>query len=789
MIRFVLFLLSSVNVLQLSAQTITGKVTDTQNQPIEFANILILQQPDSTLKTGTVSSADGTFEVKVTPGHYTIRIRALGYKEVDVHRSVQTNVALGSIALPESQINLSEVTVTGSKPIIKREADRIVFDVNAVNTGAINALEVLRNTPGLNVSDNSIRIIGKGEVIVLINNKQVKMSGSDLANLLKTYAASDLDKIEVITTPPARYDAEGNAGVLNIVLKKIRKDYLGGNVSYSQRLSNYNRGSVAGSLTYNKGKVSSFLNLGGGLGKSGYEESNDKRYPTATWKSQTDVMQKNDYINVRAGLDYELNKTTGIGISGEYSLSKPNGVSDNETGIFAPLKQQPDSTLQSTDTSTNKWKMGVVNVHLDRELGTPGRVMHFDADYLTYKNTSNEVFLSNTYDAGNQVLQSRQFGYNNDQSRDIQAFSTMLDFVLPSDGHKFEFGLKASMSETKSSVDYYHHTLLGDQQNDFRYRESIFAAYGDFTKTFNSKWTLRGGLRLEYTQTKGEVDQTDEPSYNTYWRVFPTLYLGYKPQADHSFSLSLSNRISRPRFNMVNPFKLYENRYSIIYGKPDLKPLLYYSVNAGYTLKNNLNLGVYYYYIKDQFGQVTDMNQHTNITGIYWDNYLSSHTVGIENSYTFNKVHWFQAYFQHSLSYVKSMSDSPYTLSERSRLRYSAYLQNTFYFNEKKTFLARLSGSYQSKEYTAGVVSDPYYSLSAGLNYNALLQGKLKIGMNVSDFLVANYSGVSNSNGLEMRFDNRFSYLTLQLSVNYTFGAKMNAKERNKNIRDIKNRL
>lgn len=770
--------------IKLSGNTINIK----DNQSIEFANVLVLQAIDSAYVNGTITAMDGNFEISLPKGDYIVHFRALGYESTFVNCTVDKDTNIGSIALKESSIVLSEIVVSASKPIIRREVDRMVFDASSVNTGGINALDVLQNMPGLNVTENSIRIIGKGEVIVLINDRQVRMSGKDLANLMKTYSASDLDKIEVITTPPAKYDAEGNAGVLNIVIKKARKDFFGGNLSYAHSFSNYNRGAVTGSLTYNKGKLSAYLNTSGGLGNTGYEESNNKFYPSSVWKSYTDIKQKNDYVNLRTGLDYEINKSTNIGFSAEYSLSKPNGLSVNETGIYTLNAQLPENVLKSSNTSESQWNVGIVNFHLDTQLDTLGKMMRFDVDYLTYKNSSEDVFRSDKYDADNQPIPSSQFGYNNEQKRDIQTFSTALGFVLPYNGYRFEFGLKTSFSQTQNGMNYYNHTVLGDQQNDFLYKENIYALYGDFTKQISKKWRMRGGLRAEYTQTKSSTEATNYSDKDTYWRVFPTIYIGYKPNDGNSLSLSLSNRISRPRFNMVNPFKLYENQYSIVYGKPDIKPLSYYSVNIGYTFKNNLNFSLYYNYIQDQFGQVIDMDETTNITQIYWDNYLRSHSVGLQNSYVFNKINWLQSYFQHTLSYSKSISDSPFTLSERSGINYYATLNNTFYFNKSKTFTGRLSGSYKSKEYTAGVIRNPYYAVSAGVNFS-LLEGNLKLGLNYANFIVSKYSGVTNSNGMEMRFNNKFSYPSLQLSVSYAVGAKLSSDKRKNSIDDIKNRL
>ena len=346
--------MTSICILQLSigyAQKIriSGYVLNKKDtEPIEYANILFLKT-DSTYVNGTISAQDGSFEISVPKQKYILHVRAMGYNDTFINCSEEQNINTGNIMLSEGSVSLAEIVVTGAKPIITREADRLIFNVNSINTGAINAMEVLQNMPGLNVTENGINIIGKGEVIVLINDRQVKMSGKDLANLLKTYSANDLDKIEIITTPPAKYDAEGNAGVLNIVLKEARKDFMGGNLSYSHNFSNYNSGAITGSLTYSKDKITAFFNGGGGLGYYGYEEANNKYYPQSTWKSKTDIKNKNNYGNFRTGFDFEFDNRLNIGLSGEYSLSNPDGLSVNQTQIFSLSELVPDSVLRSTN--------------------------------------------------------------------------------------------------------------------------------------------------------------------------------------------------------------------------------------------------------------------------------------------------------------------------------------------------------------------------------------------------------------------------------------------------------
>ena len=216
----------------ITAQTyrLSGCVKDETGTPVEVANVILLHSTDSMYQDGMITDTNGCFQLQEPKGNYLLRVTLLGYQDLSLPLTLSKDTDLGSLVLKNSSIAMSEVTVTAAKPVIRREIDRVVFDAgNSIASVGGNALDLLHDVPGLRVSQSGVDIIGKGGIKIYINDRETKLSGEELINFLRSYSASQISKVEVITTPPARYDAEGNAGILNIRLKERVKDHIGGN--------------------------------------------------------------------------------------------------------------------------------------------------------------------------------------------------------------------------------------------------------------------------------------------------------------------------------------------------------------------------------------------------------------------------------------------------------------------------------------------------------------------------------------------------------------------------------
>ena len=776
----------------LPAQTyrLSGCVQDENRQPVEVANVLLKQAKDSTYITGMLTDTQGCFSFDQPLGEYLLHITLIGSEDLYVPVVLQGNKNVGELTLKSSSALLDEVTVTAARPVIKRLVDRVVFDAhNTIASAGGSALDLLREVPGLQVGQNSIGIIGKGGIKVYINDRETKLSGDELIDYLRSYDASQILKVEVITTPPSKYDAAGNAGIINIRLKSRPKDYVGGTASASYSAGekdNYGYGGV--SLNLSKGRVSSFLN--GGTTQGNYEtrEKNYRYFPQNTWNSRADYTNYMDSFYLQGGVDVSLERDWTVGMQAIYNHSAPKpGNALSWTEVYDASTAVLDSLLYSnSDKDTGSDRLNL-NFHTDKVWDDKGKKMTWDVDYLRDNRDENMGFLSKTLLPDGTEIPGTNFDYNYLQHRKVDVVSSALDFILPFEKYKITAGAKVSFTNTRNGINYDTSDPTLVQDDYFRYKEQIYALYADYSREYSERFSMQLGLRMEHTRTTGISEAKDTEDKHDYTRLFPTVYLLYSPTDGHALNFSFSNRISRPSQNMVNPFPFYQNKYTYACGREDLKPSYTYNAELGYTLKNNFNVSAYYSYSDDVFFQVVDLDAETNVTSFLWENFMQTHAFGLNNSYTF-RTKWLQTYAQHGVSYRRTTSSAATTSPEEKGWAYNASLRNTFFFNEKKTLLATLSGSYSSRQYQGIYLMSPTYSVSAGMLYR-LLDNKLNLSLNVNNLFVSHSKLETMSNGLKIIADNQFSFTSFRIGVSYTFGGDIRSKGQRNSNEDIQRRL
>lgn len=776
----------------LPAQTyrLSGCVQDENRQPVEVANVLLKQAKDSTYITGMLTDTQGCFSFDQPLGEYLLHITLIGSEDLYVPVVLQGNKNVGELTLKSSSALLDEVTVTAARPVIKRLVDRVVFDAhNTIASAGGSALDLLREVPGLQVGQNSIGIIGKGGIKVYINDRETKLSGDELIDYLRSYDASQILKVEVITTPPSKYDAAGNAGIINIRLKSRPKDYVGGTASASYSTGekdNYGYGGI--NLNLSKGRVSSFLN--GGTTQGNYEtrEKNYRYFPQNTWNSRADYTNYMNSFYLQGGVDVSLERDWTVGMQAIYNHSapKPNNAL-SWTEVYDASTAVLDSLLYSnSDKDTGSDRLNL-NFHTDKVWDDKGKKMTWDVDYLRDNRDENMGFLSKTLLPDGTEIPGTNFDYNYLQHRKVDVVSSALDFILPFEKYKITAGAKVSFTNTRNGIDYDTSDPTLVQDDYFRYKEQIYALYADYSREFSERFSMQLGLRMEHTRTTGISEAKDTEDKHDYTRLFPTVYLLYSPTDGHALNFSFSNRISRPSQNMVNPFPFYQNKYTYACGREDLKPSYTYNAELGYTLKNNFNVSAYYSYSDDVFFQVVDLDAETNVTSFLWENFMQTHAFGLNNSYTF-RTKWLQTYAQHGVSYRRTTSSAATTSPEEKGWAYNASLRNTFFLNEKKTLLATLSGSYSSRQYQGIYLMSPTYSVSAGMLYR-LLNNKLSLSLNVNNLFVSHSKLETMSNGLKIIADNQFAFTGFRIGVSYTFGGDIRSKGQRNSNEDIQRRL
>ena len=766
-------------------------------QAIDMGNALLRRLPDSTLVTGVVTDSLGTFSLTASAGTYLLELRALGYQgQYKAITLPATGLDLGELLLSEETQQLRGVEVRGRRPIITRQADRLVFDAQQISAGAQNALDVLKRTPGLSVTDDGISIIGRGKAIILINDKRVRLSGEALTGLLRSYSQSDIAEVQVLTTPPAKYEAEGNAGVLNIVMKKAQNDYFGGSISanaslYKGRISP----SLSTGLNYKQGRVSASLNLDGHLSSIVGNFDTYRTAPsTRLYSASTSSFDyKGRGVNIRGGLDYTITPELTVGFTATYAPSRKQTDRTNETRNYTI---RPDGSqdlqlrLPGSASEKDHGAYTALNLHLEKTFAkAPGRKISWDADYVGSRVSTDGFFASTGYLATGAPAPGSDFAYQSNKGQRVHSYLTNVDFTLPLGKTILAFGAKGTWSRTDNSNEYFAHTTLGARTDAILFDEHVYALYTDVTQPLSAKWNLRGGLRMEYTHTDGKVQGHTALKTRDYLNIFPTLYLGFTPSERHALSLEGTIRLDRPHFSQLSPYPQYENQYTTISGKEDLRPEKQGSLTLGYTLDGSLNFQAFANYHWDGITMVALMNPVTSEVRYQGDNAETQYNVGLQNSYFFHALPFLQCYISHQISYTISHADyNGRRLSSDKGLSYSASLNGTLFFNRTKTFTGNFYLNYMSPEVSGGARIHSRIYTGLILNYS-LLKGHLRLSTGVMNLASPDYRTTITTEGNKIEIINMTMRKMLMASATYTFGAHLQGKQASKNAEAMRSRF
>ena len=793
----VVLALSSGSLLAQTTFPLQGTLKKTADRtPVDFANVLLRKPADSTLVVGTTSNELGAFRLEAPQGTFLLEIHALGYKPFHKTLTLTGALDLGELLLTEETKELSAVQVTGRRPIMLRKADRMVFDATQIAPAASSILDVLRQTPGVNVSDGGISLVGKGGVIVLINEKRIRLSGAALISLLRSYPQSDLQEIQILTTPPAKYEAEGNAGVLNLVMKKVKNDFFGGSLSPSFGVRrDLLRYGLNTSLNYKKDKVTASLQLGGGWASYDNSLGTYRTYPKqgTFHSSETAYSGQGPYFNLRAGLDYAFTPELSMGASISYSPQKENSRRENDSRDYRILSSKAYELLRllpGVADETDKSQYTTANVHLEKTFkSAPQRRLSWDADYVGYRSQEGRNFTSRGLMPNGTPIPGADFHFDALTDQHTDSYITSLDYTEPLGKGKLSFGAKGTWTRTTNRSDYDAKSSMGERHDKITFDEHVYALYADFKHPLSDKWDLRTGLRMEYTHTAGENNGRRLENLRSYLNVFPTLFLGFNPNDRHAFSLNGTVRLNRPHFGQLSPFANYENQYSVMRGKEDLRAAKRAHLALGYTFLGALNFQLDGGYLWDGITQVIRLDPKTNQGSYTHDNAEKTWTFGLENSFFFNKVSFFQSYISQRVWY-SDMKIGPESTSlyGGAGLSYHVSLNNTFFFNRSKTFQGTCYLYYRTPSYDGGFHMGHMITGGAGLSYS-LLQGKLRLALDAYNLLRNNLRLDVTTPDYQMNVENGSNPFNCSLGVTYSFGAPIQGKSERKSAQELRSRM
>lgn len=751
---------------------LTGTIIDEQGQPVAYANIAVLNPADSTLLCGGVSNESGVFVIPIDQPNILARISYVGYKTIYKQCN---NTELGTIRMhPETQM-LKGVTVEGLMPVLRREAGKIIFDTRYI-VGAINATDMLRYAPGVMLHDDDISLFGTTGIIFCINNKEQHIGQKEMLQILKSYPASDVEKIEIIQTPGAEYSAVGNAGVINLILKKKGNDYIGGSVGYAHTQYEEHGDEANANVIYNKGKVSTSLNVAGIWDNTRYKETNTLTFEHLIRDNiDNGHIRKNNY-SARWQIDYDASDRFNIGA---YAM-----FSDGDRQLDVDGKYIKRSNIQSVDTSHTQrqedTRTYALNVYASQKLNAEGSKIDYNLDYYHMKMGDDRM--SEAYYTYNEYWLEK-FIYQNTITQNVTSYSAKVDANVG----KFKLGCHYTFTRSNRDINFSWAPGYMEWSN-FIYDENVLSVYAEYSGKWGDKLSFNLGGRYENTWTKGHrQSKVDDNAHHTeYGRFFPSLSIGYQPHRDHSLNWNLSSRITRPNVINVNPDTLCNDIYHNTWGNPDLKPTYLYKTMMGYTYKGVLSFDLYYAYEPNRMTQISIIGG-TEATFSTWDNVVDQQDLGINSFYYFDRLKWMNAILMQGVCWNRTTGDGQRTLTDIEGWSYTGVLQTSFFFDRDRKWTANLNVTYSSPEKDVTKALDARYMIDAGLQYR-FWKDRLTIGLTCRNLFASRISGTEYLGTTAMDFDNKFNYRQLRLTLTYNWGAKLRHDQRRYESDEMKER-
>lgn len=750
-----------------------GKLFNPQHEPLAFTEVG-LYHPDHTPVLHTNTDSAGAYDLNVPAGIYQLVVVASGQELNRTEILLRADTLMPDIIVNDAT-ELNGIAVTSRKTLVEQKTDRLVFHVeNAVSVTGGNALDALKATPTVRVQNESISIVGKGEVMIMIDERLQRIPQEDLAALLKSIPANTIKSIEVISTPPAQYDAEGSSGLINIKLKSARKNAWNANLGGSLIRRTYNSGNLQGLFHYNYNKLTIQTSLS--MGKEKLHSSSDSRifYPAETWQKSVKHTSQNEQFSLGLGIDYQLLKgwTSGIKYSGSFTGRK--SASNPFTTISDAAAKGPDRYISTDVAARNKPEMNALNWYHTTKLDQSGKQLVLDLDYFNYQKTDRQFFQGNEWDHNREMIQQSFFSATTSNLNRIKNYSAKADLSLPYNWANISFGAKYAYTHTLNDLKVYDHTsgttvFNTGQSNLFFYKEHNEALYFSANKKLSPKWESQVGLRMEATQTEGLAQNTNQKNQNHYVKFFPTAYLTYIPNEAHSFALNYSRRIRRPDFDYLNPFIVRSSPYFYSEGNPFLRPSFIDNISFSYTQNQQWVSTLYYTRMSDFSQELSIINPATNVTRLSPLNYANTSQIGISTYYHFNKWHWWNSFTGFNLNYQEISSKTQYISSASG---YNAYLysNNDFSLNQSKSVLFGINYAFQPAGRYQFFDISALHMLDISMKLITCKQ-QLSLTLVAEDLLNGQRPLIAfTSNAIRNKVRNYNDTRGLRLSLSYTFG-------------------
>jgi len=768
---------------------LTGTIINEQGQPVAYANIAILSPQDSTLLSGGVSNESGYFVIPYDVEPVLARISYVGYKSV---WRLCDKSDVGTIRMRPETLVLKGVTVKGQTPILKRNAGTIIFDTRQI-AGAINATDLLRYTPGVHLFDDNISLFGANGIIFCINGKEQRKGKKEMLQMLISYPASDVERIEIIQSPGSNYSAEGNAGIINIVLEKHGNDYIGGLASYVRTQYEENGDEASASIIYNKGKISTSMNLSGLWDHTIYRETNVIDFTEMKRTGIDDGHISKDNYSLRWQMECNVSDKLNLGAYVMYADGKRHltidGLYDFQPKVIHSVNGTNTQTRRQEDTKTL-----AMNVNAVQKLGDKGAKIDYNLDYYRMRMDDARHSIGNNVMIGNSLTEIVQtdtidFDYQNHISHNVDNYSAKVDVNYAD----FRFGTQYTYTRSYRNLDYSGVRLYSQASNT--YDEQILAGYVEYDRQLGHSWSVNLGGRYEHTWTKNENQPVANKSKTDYGRLFPSLRIGYTPSQSHSFNWSFNCRITRPNIINLNSNQVWKDVNHISFGNQNLKPSYLYKAMMGYTYKGVLSFDLYYAYESDRIDATYLVDKQKTYNT--WDNITDVHDLGINSFYHYNKLRWMTAILMQGILYSKTVRPQKetvmgivrqYMYPKVENLSYVGMLQAIFFFDRDHKWTSNLNITYNSPEKDVTKSLDARYMVDIGMQYR-FWKDRLNISLTCRNLFASRIKGTEYLNTTAMDFNNKFNYRQLHLTLAYNWGAQLHHNKRRYESDEMQERI
>ncbi|MDQ8052412.1 MAG: TonB-dependent receptor [Pedobacter sp.] len=780
-LTLLLFLLNIAAFAHTKMGTIGGLVVDEQSKPMDYVTVGLFKASDSTLVKTALTNPDGKFEFSnIGTGNYYIKTNMMGYaifKSKTFALSEGQDLKLDNIRLLATSKALNAVNVTGTKPLIERRTDKMVMNVenSSILVGS-TALEVLQKAPGVTVDQNdNISMQGKSGVLIMIDGKMTYMSNADVANLLRNMQSSQLETIELITNPSSKYDASGNAGIINIKTKKGKNAGTNGSIYANAGYGKNLKANTGVNLNHRTNKTNLFGNYNYGNFRNEGILTIDRisnGTPDTYFMQVGETYRKRENNNFKLGLDVFLDKKNTIGFLVNGYRNTGTEFSDNTT-LIGPSFAQVDSSLLAMSLQRSKYQNMAYNLNYKSVLDSAGSELSIDADYSKYK--GNELAdYTNDYRYANGTLIRPVVNTRNETPAVIEIKAIKADYnVSLSKTLKLEAGLKSSWVETDNNLKAEAYLATGWQNdarrsNQFVYDENVNAAYTSLQKQFKST-SVQLGLRVEQTNSKGNLLTTNNVVERSYWDFFPTFFVQQNLSKNNQIGFSYSRRIDRPSYDALNPFVYYLDQYTYNKGNPFLNPQYTHSFEINYTLLQKYNISLNYSRTNDAITEVLLPDQVQKALFQTYANVARNISYGANINIPVTVVKGWT--MNNNLNVFHLSFESPNLGGSALKTG-----KTSFQFKSQQTFIiasgltAELSGNYESPLDYGTLSLRSRYSLDAGLS-KSLLNKKATLKLALNDVFNTNDSDLTSAYpGLSYTLHQKNESQVGRISFTYRFG-------------------